>query len=102
MLLIANASLYKPLPTAPMKISIKFLWLAVLRLRIFAFAQDKPKLTLDEFFNSVSFTSVAISPDGNSVVIATERADWDQQIFRRPLALSRGSTKRERCQTHHR
>jgi dipeptidyl aminopeptidase/acylaminoacyl peptidase len=49
----------------------------------------KPKLTLDEFFNSVSFTAVKISPDGNSVVIGTERADWEQQIFRKELWLYR-------------
>ena len=49
----------------------------------------KPKLTLDEFFNSVSFPSVKVSPDGNSVVIETERADWDQQIFRKELWLYR-------------
>src|ERR1035441_9892037 len=47
----------------------------------------KPKLTLDEFFNSVSFPALEISPDGNSVVIGTERADWDQQIFRNDLWL---------------
>ena len=53
----------------------------------------KPKLTLDEFFNSVSFDAVEISPDGNLVVIATERADWDQQIFRKDLWLWRESEK---------
>jgi dipeptidyl aminopeptidase/acylaminoacyl peptidase len=52
-----------------------------------ATAQSKPKLTLDDFFNSVDFTALEISPDGNSVVIATERADWDQQIFRTDLWL---------------
>ena len=52
-------------------------------------AQSKPKLTLDEFFNSVSFSAVELSPDGNSVVIETERADWDQQIFRDDLWLYR-------------
>ena len=50
-------------------------------------AQTKPKLTLDEFFNSVSFPTIALSPDGNWVVIGTERADWDQQIFRNDLWL---------------
>jgi dipeptidyl aminopeptidase/acylaminoacyl peptidase len=50
-------------------------------------AQSKPKLTLDAFFNSVSLPSVEISPDGKSVVIETERADWDQQIFRTDLWL---------------
>jgi len=50
-------------------------------------AQTKPKLTLDEFFNSVSFPTIALSPDGNWVVFGTERADWDQQIFRNDLWL---------------
>jgi dipeptidyl aminopeptidase/acylaminoacyl peptidase len=73
-----------------MKISKHFLCFAVLLLATSsAFAEGKPKLTLDEFFNSVSYPSVAISPDGNSVVIGTERADWDQKIFRTDLWLYR-------------
>jgi len=52
----------------------------------------KPKLTIDEFFNSVSFPAVKVSPDGNSVVIGTERADWDQQIFRKELWLYRAAS----------
>jgi dipeptidyl aminopeptidase/acylaminoacyl peptidase len=56
-------------------------------------AQSKPKLTLDDFFNSVSFSSVELSPDGNSVVFATDRADWDQQIFRTDLWLYREDSK---------
>ncbi len=54
-----------------------------------ALAADKPKLTLDDFFNYVDFLAVAMSPDGNSVLINTERADWDQSIFRRDLWLYR-------------
>jgi dipeptidyl aminopeptidase/acylaminoacyl peptidase len=73
-----------------MKISKYFFCLTVLLgATSSAFADGKPKLTLDEFFNSVSYSSVAISPDGNSVVIATERADWDQKIFRTDLWLYR-------------
>src|SRR5260370_29402958 len=49
----------------------------------------KPKLTFDEFFNSISFTAVKVSPDGNSVVIGTAKADWAQQIFRKELWLYR-------------
>ena len=49
----------------------------------------KPELTLDEFFNSVSFDAVKVSPDGQSVAISTERADWEQQIFRKELWLYR-------------
>ena len=57
---------------------------------VLLFAQDaKSKLTLDEFFNSVSFSSVRMSPDGNSVVFDIEKADWDQQIFRSELWLYR-------------
>ncbi len=56
-------------------------------------SQSKPKLTLDDFFNSVGFASVEISPDGNAVVLGTERADWDQQIFRTDLWLYRDDTK---------
>jgi dipeptidyl aminopeptidase/acylaminoacyl peptidase len=52
-------------------------------------AADQPKLTLDEFFNYVAFDSVTISPDGNAVVIVTDRADWDQKIFRTDLWLYR-------------
>jgi len=53
----------------------------------------KPKLTLDEFFNYVSFTALELSPDGSAVVIGTERADWDQQIFRHDLWLYRDDGK---------
>jgi len=67
--------------------------LTLLGLVSLSFAQNKPKLTLDEFFNSVSYPTVALSPDGNSVVIAAERADWDQQIFRSDLYLYRDDNK---------
>ena len=56
-------------------------------------AQSKARLTLDDFFNVVSFRSVEMSPDGNAVVIAAERADWDQQIFRHDLWLYRDDSK---------
>jgi dipeptidyl aminopeptidase/acylaminoacyl peptidase len=76
-----------------MKISKHLLLLVILCSPLLAFADNKPKLTLDEFFNSVSYSTVAISPDGSSVVIATERADWDQQIFRTDLWLYRDDGK---------
>ena len=57
---------------------------------VLLFAQAaKPKISVDEFFNSVSFSGVRMSPDGNAVVINTEKADWDQQIFRSELWLYR-------------
>jgi dipeptidyl aminopeptidase/acylaminoacyl peptidase len=75
-----------------MKISKHILLLmvtAVLGSALLAFADAKPKLTFDEFFNSVDYPAIAISPDGNSVVIVAERADWDQNIFRTDLWLYR-------------
>jgi dipeptidyl aminopeptidase/acylaminoacyl peptidase len=54
-----------------------------------AAADDKPPLSFDEFFDSVSFGGVAISPDGNSVVIVAERAEWEANRFRSDLWLYR-------------
>lgn len=50
---------------------------------------QKPLLTIDEFFNSVEFDAVKLSPDGHSVVIGTTRADWDRSVFRHDLWLYR-------------
>ena len=72
---------------------IAFLALMVVSCSFSLFAQNKPKLTLDEFFNGVDFTAVELSPDGNSVVICAERADWGQQIFRSDLWLYRDDAK---------
>ena len=58
------------------------------------FAKDAPsklRLTLDEFFNAVDISSVKLSPDGHMVAIATERADWDAERFRKDLWLWRDS-----------
>src|SRR5271167_4588736 len=55
----------------------------------FAHASGKPKLTLDEFFNWVDFDAVRLSPDGRSIVIVTDRPDWDQSIYRTDLWLYR-------------
>ena len=82
-----RSSMRRPIMRRPI---LLFSLVSVISVSIFANAQTaKPKLTIDEFFNSVSFTAVKVSPDGNSVVIATERADWDQQIFRKELWLYR-------------
>jgi dipeptidyl aminopeptidase/acylaminoacyl peptidase len=69
--------------------------LALIFLPTLLFAQQqpqppqKPPLTLDEFFNSVAFDSLQISPSGDGVVITTERADWKSSRFRTDLWLYR-------------
>ena len=74
----------------PMRRSTLPLVLVSIFASLLSHAQSaKPKLNLDEFFNSVSFSSVKLSPDGNSVIIEAEKADWDQQIFRKELWLYR-------------
>jgi dipeptidyl aminopeptidase/acylaminoacyl peptidase len=66
--------------------------LLLFSLSIPAGAADKPRLTLDEFFNSVDFDYLELSPDGNSVVLGTARADWNQNIFRHDLWLYRANS----------
>ena len=68
---------------------ICFVCLSLFVLCGVGFAQQKPKLTIDDFFESVSFDAVRVSPDGNSVVIASEAPDWDKEIFRKDLWLYR-------------
>src|SRR5262245_45470301 len=48
---------------------------------------SRPRITLDEFFNVVRYSDIKLSPDGNSVVIATERPDWKLERFRQDLWL---------------
>src|SRR5271166_1406574 len=90
-----NPPLYNPSSCrGPMRIhKTAFVVATIASCALTATAQSKPKLTLDEFFNSVDFNALEISPDGNSVVIGTERADWDQQIFRKDLWLWRNENK---------
>jgi dipeptidyl aminopeptidase/acylaminoacyl peptidase len=76
-----------------MKITKYFSLAVILSSAWLASAQTKPKLTLDEFFNSVSYSAVAISPDGSAVVISVETSDWDQKIFRTDLWLYRDDAK---------
>lgn len=73
--------------------SKKYFRLLLFSISTLTFAQNKPKLTLDEFFTWVEITSVRMSPDGHSVVMVTDRADWDGNIFRDDLWLYRDNAK---------
>src|SRR3954471_17324839 len=70
----------------------RFLGLAVLLCTSLGWSQSKPKLTLDEYFTYVGIRGVRISPDGNSVVVGTTRADWAQDKFRHDLWLVRNGS----------
>src|SRR5580698_398764 len=63
--------------------------ITLLSIATFSLAADKPKLTLDEFFDSVDISDLQFSPDGHSLVFKTERADWNQSIYRDDLWLYR-------------
>ena len=77
-------SLFRPMTNRTL-VLITFLAVAMNLAR----AADKPKLSLDDFFNYVDILAVEMSPDGHSVVINTERADWEENNFRRDLWLYR-------------
>lgn len=51
--------------------------------------QSKPRITLDEFFNYVSYTGLQLAPDGKALVIGTRRADWSHNRFRKDIWLWR-------------
>jgi len=70
----------------------RFVGLVVLLLGSLAWTQSKPRLTLDEFFNYVGTNGVRISPDGDSVIVGTRRADWAQDKFRQDLWLVRSGS----------
>jgi dipeptidyl aminopeptidase/acylaminoacyl peptidase len=71
----------------------KFLFATLLLAATLSLAADKPKLTLDEFFDSVDISDLQLSPDGHSLVFKTERADWNQSIYRDDLWLYRDEPK---------
>jgi len=66
--------------------------LAALAAALMARAAEKPPVTPDEFFNSVSFHTVKIAPDGSAVVIETLRPDWSANRYRKDLWLYPDST----------
>jgi len=59
---------------------------------ILAHAQAQSPSSLSTSFQLVSFDAVRVSPDGNSVVIGAERADWDQKSSARALLYRTASS----------
>jgi dipeptidyl aminopeptidase/acylaminoacyl peptidase len=69
---------------------------------LFASSQSKPPITLDEFFTSVSIDSVALSPEGTAVLVATSRPDWPAKRWRHDIWLARaGEPQRLLTQSGH-
>jgi len=54
--------------------------------------QSKPSLTFDAFFHAVDIAAVRMAPDGQAIVIETERPDYAHNRFRSDLWLYRIST----------
>ena len=67
----------------------KLLFTLLFLCATFSLAAGKPKLSFDEFFDSVDISDVQFSPDGHSLVFQTDRADWNQSIYRDDLWLYR-------------
>ncbi|CAF1174214.1 unnamed protein product [Didymodactylos carnosus] len=65
-------------------------------LHIFFSNGQQPKLTLDEFFEYVEFTTLALSSDGQSVLISLQRPNWNASMYRTELYLyeNNGHTKK--------
>ena len=47
----------------------------------------KPSITLDEYLNTTSILSTALSPDGTAAVMSTETPDWKASVNRHDLWL---------------
>ncbi len=79
--------------------------LAIFFLSLFAFScaslagpppkssTAKPPLTIESFFNGVGFPAVRMSPNGEEVVIETDRGDYTHNRFRTDLWLYRVSDR---------
>ena len=57
--------------------------------------QLKAKFTLDEFFNSTSFPSLSLSPDGRYVLVHSQRPAWNSSTYANSLWLYSTSDKQE-------
>ncbi|CAM4900207.1 unnamed protein product [Rotaria socialis] len=70
-----------------LKFSIVLFLLLVLKFFSYSSAQDKPKLTLDEFFNYVEYPTVILSPTGQHLLIETLRPSWETNSHSHDLWL---------------
>ncbi|CAF0943937.1 unnamed protein product [Adineta ricciae] len=59
----------------------------VLQLLLCSFAETKPKLTQDEFFNYVDYPTVSVSPTGEYLFYEEMRPSWETNSFVRKLWL---------------
>ena len=68
-----------------MTIIISLHLLLVVHVSLSSSLQIKPKLTLDEFFNSTTFTGLSLSPTGQHLLIGTTHSSWDTSSYERSL-----------------
>ena len=55
----------------------------------------KPTITLDEFFDYTSFPSISLSPNGQYLIVHTQKASWDSSSYNNSLWLYELSTERK-------
>ncbi|CAM4824497.1 unnamed protein product [Rotaria magnacalcarata] len=70
-----------------LNISVVLFLLLVLKFFSYSSAQDKPKLTLDEFFNYVEYPTVIFSPTGQHLLIETLQPSWETNSYSHDLWL---------------
>ena len=70
---------------------LTMVWVVMAANTSFGAEDQKPPLTLEAFFNTVSYDAVGISPDGSAVVFTTIRPDWEANRFRSDIWIYRVS-----------
>lgn len=66
---------------------MKLFWILLLVFILFSTVETKLNLTLDRFFNYTSFRSLSLSPNGEYLLIHTQRPAWDSNSFEHSLWL---------------
>src|SRR5690349_11971104 len=79
-----------------MKLFFNFLSFFILFYTI----ETKSNLTLDTFFNYTTFQSLSLSPNGQHLLIQTQRPAWDSNTFENSLWLYQTLERRKKLITN--
>ncbi|UJR19669.1 hypothetical protein I4U23_022804 [Adineta vaga] len=70
-----------------LQIKIMLFVLVILQFFLYSFGENKPKLSLDEFFNYVDYPTVSVSPTGEYLFYEDKRPSWENNSYVRNLCL---------------